>query len=95
MSEGKIWGNHTHTHTHMRARRHAYTPTILHFIGFFGCAPSMWKVLGQGLNLRHSSDPSHSSGNTGSLIARPPGNSDSCFKSSLYLSWDLDGTEFK
>ena len=35
---------------------------------FFGCAHSMWKFPGQGLNLRHSSDPScRSDNNAGSL----------------------------
>ena len=33
----------------------------------FGCTLSMWKFLGQGLNLRHSSDLSHCSDNWGSL----------------------------
>ena len=37
-------------------------------IFFFGCAHSMWKFPGQGLNLRHSRDPSgHSDNNDGSL----------------------------
>ena len=38
------------------------------FFFFFGCHHSMQKFLSQGLNLNHSSDPSHSSGNTSSLI---------------------------
>ena len=39
------------------------------FIYLFGYTLGMWKFLGQGLN------PNHSSDNTKSLIARPPGNS--------------------
>ena len=35
--------------------------------GFFGDACGMWKFLGQGSNLSHSSDPNHSSDNTRSL----------------------------
>ena len=42
---------------------------------FFGLAQGMWKFPGQRLNLRHSSDPSHSSDNAKSLTAKPPGNS--------------------
>ena len=34
------------------------------FFLFFGCTHSMWKFQGQGLNMSHSSDPSHSSDNT-------------------------------
>ena len=33
----------------------------------FGYACSMWKLLGQGSNPCHNSDPSHSSGNARSL----------------------------
>ena len=33
------------------------------------------KFLGQGLNLHHNSNQSHSSDNTGSLVTRPPRNS--------------------
>ena len=36
---------------------------------FFACAHDMWKFLGQGWNLRHSSD------NAESLTTRPPENS--------------------
>ena len=34
---------------------------------FFGCSHSIWKFPGQGSNLHHSKDPSHSSDNAGSL----------------------------
>ena len=37
------------------------------FFFFFGCAHSMWKFLGQGLNLHHSNDLRCFSDNTGSL----------------------------
>ena len=30
-------------------------------VGSFGCAYGMWKFLGQGSNLHHSSDPNNSS----------------------------------
>ena len=33
---------------------------LLFFFFFFGCTHGMWKLLGQGLKPRHSSDPSHS-----------------------------------
>ena len=32
-----------------------------------GCARGMWKFLGQGLNLHHSSNPGHCGDNPGSL----------------------------
>ena len=38
-----------------------------HVAFFLGCTCSMWRFLGQGSNLRHSSDPSCCSGNAGSL----------------------------
>ena len=34
---------------------------------FFGCACCMWRFLGQGSNLSHSSSQSHSSDNSGCL----------------------------
>ena len=40
---------------------------FLHIFFFFGWTHSMWKCLGQGLNLDHSSDPSHRSNNATSL----------------------------
>ena len=40
----------------------------------------MWKFQGQRLNLCHSSNPSHSSDNAGSLIISPPRNSKNFFK---------------
>ena len=42
----------------------------------------MWKFLGQGLDLYHSSDPSHSIDNAGSLT-ESPGNSWSIFLISI------------
>ena len=42
---------------------------------FSSHAHGMWKFPGQGSNLSHSCDPSYSSDNTGSLVARLLGNS--------------------
>ena len=57
----------------------AISESILFFIflSFQIFRPCSWpiEVPGQGLNLPHSSDPSHSNDNAGSLIARPLGNS--------------------
>ena len=49
----------------------------MHFVCLFvfGQTHGMWKFLGQGLKLSHSSNPSHSSDNAESLTVRPPGNS--------------------
>lgn len=44
------------------------------FFFLIGCIQGMWKLLGQGSNLSHSSNPSHSGDNAGSLTPRPPGN---------------------
>ena len=44
-------------------------------LSVFGCTHGTWKFLGQGLNLCHSRDPSHSSDNAGSLTTRLSGNS--------------------
>ena len=40
-----------------------------------GLTHRMWKFLGQGLNWRQSSDPSHSSDNARPLTTKPPGDS--------------------
>ena len=48
---------------------------FLSFLYFGGCARSMQKFLGQGLNLHHSSDLSHSRDNARPLTPRPSGNS--------------------
>lgn len=45
------------------------------FFFFFYCAHGMWTFPGQGLDLRHSSDPSCCSDTTRSLTHAPPGNS--------------------
>ena len=37
------------------------------FIYLFGCTQGMWMFPGQGSNMHHSSDPSHSSDHTSSL----------------------------
>ena len=42
-------------------------PVFFCFV-FFLAKHNMWKFLGQGLNLSHSSDPSHCSDHAGSLI---------------------------
>ena len=53
---------------------------FLFFVCFFYFSHSMWKFSGKGLN------PSHSSDNTESLTARPPGNSSmSLFLNVIYL----------
>ena len=44
------------------------------FFFFFAHAFGIQKFPGEGLNLHHSNDPSHSSNNTGSLTTRPQGN---------------------
>lgn len=44
------------------------------FFFLIGCIQGKWKLLGQGSNLSHSSNPSHSGDNAGSLTPRPPGN---------------------
>ena len=46
---------------------------------FFGHSRGIWKFLGQGSNLSHSSDPSHTSDNARSLTTRPPENSSITF----------------
>ena len=51
------------------------SPTFNFIYLFIEAALVSWKFPGQGSNIRHGSDPSHSSDNAGSLIARPPGNS--------------------
>ena len=40
---------------------------MISILFFFSCTHSVWKFLGQGLNLCQSSDPSHSNDNTRSL----------------------------
>ena len=50
-----------------------FLPTVMYrffFFFFFGHAHGMWKFLGQGSNLLHSSDPSCYSENAGSLTHR-------------------------
>ena len=55
----------------------------------FGHAQGMQKFLGQGLNLCHSSNPSHSSDNAGSLVTRPPANSKNFFFKKIRFIRDL------
>ena len=56
------------------------------FLSFFGHIHVMWIFLGQGLNLCHSSDPSHSSDNTGSLTYYTTRKLWNFFFYSIYLS---------
>ena len=46
----------------------------------------MQKFLGQGSNLYHSSDPSHSNDSARSLIARPSRSTKSLFKNKLFCN---------
>ena len=55
------------------------------FFFFFFCTHGMWKFPGQGLNPRHSHDPSCYSDNTGSLTTEPQEN----FPSDLSLLFPL------
>ena len=50
--------------------------TFLLLVLLFGCTHSIQKLPGQGLNLHHSSDLSHSSSDKAEFLTpRPPGNS--------------------
>ena len=48
--------------------RASFVLSVYRFFFCFGYIFNMWKFLGQGLNLRYSSDPSRCSDNAGSLM---------------------------
>ena len=59
----------------MSSRNEREDLVLLMYLSLLGHALGMWKFLGEGWNLYHSSSSSHSIDTAESLTTRPPGNS--------------------
>ena len=84
---GKWWTQGVDIRTYALTRYTKCTILVCLFVCFFfgGLAPSIQKFPGQGSNLSHNNDLSHSSDNAESLTARPPGNSSSTLYKHVFL----------